>query len=223
MDFKRPLVRPIGPVLDPRATRVVSARLPGECRETCDLCRSRWDLFVAIGPITRPVMMRSKGDLALPYLLYQTESKSTTGENPGKAFHPPPLKWRGFHGLKPDICSLTLPPLKGVGFSVRRQPPGVPGLTLSPRAFRGRSLPFPRAPRYGSGQPVSQLSEQRPGRGAWFSRPLRPCPFNVLPGRGPDRIRREISGRNRRRRVFKERSLAGQVHYPAKPTCLQGC
>jgi hypothetical protein len=32
------------------------------------------------------------------------------------------------HGTR----GLTLPPLKGVGFSARRQPPGMPGLTLSP-------------------------------------------------------------------------------------------
>ena len=32
---------------------------------------------------------------------------------------------------------------------------------------------FPRAPRYGSGQPVSRRSEQQPGRGAWSSQPQR--------------------------------------------------
>ena len=32
---------------------------------------------------------------------------------------------------------------------------------------------FPCAPRYASGQPVSQLSEQQPWRGAWFSQPQR--------------------------------------------------
>ena len=34
------------------------------------------------------------------------------------------------------------------------------------------------------------------------------CSFNVLPGQGLDRIHREVSGRNRQRRVLKERSLA---------------
>ena len=34
--------------------------------------------------------------------------------------------------LRQQAIFLTLPPLKGVGFSVRRQPPGLPGLTLSP-------------------------------------------------------------------------------------------
>jgi hypothetical protein len=38
------------------------------------------------------------------------------------------------------------------------------------------------------------------------------CSFDVLPGQGPDRIHREVSGRNRQRRVFKERSLAGRHH-----------
>jgi hypothetical protein len=38
--------------------------------------------------------------------------------------------------------------------------------------------------------------------------PNAPYSFNVLPGQGLDRIHREVSGRNRPRRVFKERSLA---------------
>ena len=49
------------------------------------------------------------------------------------------------------------------------------------------------------------------------------CSFNVLPGQGPDRIRREVSGRNRQRRVFKERSLAERSHLATKTACFQEC
>ena len=50
-------------------------------------------------------------------------------------------------------------------------------------------------------------------RSAWFSHPDASRSFNVLPGQGLGRIPREVSGRNRHRRVFKERSLAGQRHW----------
>src|SRR5512135_945942 len=85
------------------------------------------------------------------------------------------------------IALLTLPPLKRVGFSVQRQLPGVPGLTLSPRAFGDRSLPFPCAPRYASGQPVSRLSEQPPLEGSLvLATPTRPVPSTFDPAK--DRI-----------------------------------
>ncbi len=78
----------------------------------------------------------------------------------------------------------------------------------------------PCAPRYASGQPVSRLSEQHPWRGAWS--PNASCSFNVLPGQGLGRIPRAVPGRNRHRRVFKERSLAEQLDCPARTACFQG-
>ena len=59
----------------------------------------------------------------------------------------PPNGLRAGSASVPRSPPLTLPHLKDVGFSVRRHQPGVPGLTLSPRAFGGRRHLVPVMPR----------------------------------------------------------------------------